>query len=169
MEATLLFVSCSCHTLTRFTHHSFVITATRTNLLSLTCAFIEKGSFLSYYRLADITRKGLDKLDEIPSHKIEGNVSFKISAVLSDDSCDLVRAEDAVIGANKALEDMKFGSAGLDTAQQVIDSSGNVGTTIVSAAADPWSSLLFNLGLFVKAVDAIAKVRPCPFTYVILL
>ena len=124
---------------------------------------------MSYYRLADITRKELDKLDEIPSHKIEGNVSFKISAVLSDNSRDLVRADDAVIGANKALEDMKSGSAGLDTVQQVIDSSGNVGTTIVSAAANSWSSLLSNLDLFVKAVDAIAEVRPCPFTYVILL
>src|SRR5882762_3800523 len=103
---------------------------------------MDSSLFFSHNCLADITRKDFDKLDEIPSHKIEGNVSFKISAVLSDDSSDLVRADDAIIGANKALEDMKSGSAGLDTAQQVIDSSGNVGMTIVSAAANPWSSLL---------------------------
>ena len=68
-----------------------------------------------------------------------------------------------------ALEDIKSGSAGLDTALQVIDSSGNVGAAIGSAAADPWPSLLSNLDLFVKAVDAIAEVRPCPSPYIILL
>ena len=123
----------------------------------------------SYNRLADITRKELDKLDEIPLHKIEGNVSFKISAVLSDDSPDLLQADDAIIGANMALEDMKSGSASLNTALQVIDSSGNVGTAIGSAAANHWPSLLSNLDLFVKAVDAIAEVRPCPSPYVILM
>jgi hypothetical protein len=40
----------------------------------------------------------------------------------------ILQAEDALIGgANTQLEDMKSGRAGLDTTQQVIDSSGNAG------------------------------------------
>ena len=84
-------------------------------------------------RLVAITRK-LDKLDETPSRKIKGHITFQIASVID--------------GAIKRVEDMKSPPAGLEASQQVVDSSGEVKEAIVSEA-NPWLPLLDSLKLFV--------------------
>jgi hypothetical protein len=113
---------------------------------------------------AVIVRK-LGKLDEVPSHQIEGEISFKVASVQGDESHNVLQAHDAVTGANKQLDNVTSGSAVLDTVQQVVNSA-NVEAAIVSVA-NPWLPLLANLDLFVKAVHAVAEVRLYPYPFLV--
>jgi hypothetical protein len=53
---------------------------------------------------------------------------------------------------------MKTHPAAFHTAQQLVDSSSNVETTLL-CAVNPWLPFLKSLQLFVAAVDDIAEVR----------